>query len=759
MPPRTLTRLLVLAAALGWAAFLAFVVLRLGAPSDGARGAPHAGPATGFAVSPLTAPNLQAGDVVLAVDGRAIESYALALTGDAPPAPRWTNGQTLTYTLVRAGQTLTLPVTLGPYPLGALLRLEWPAIVSALANHLLMAFLFWRRPAQPAARALFFATGCMVPATIWSIGQQLTDLASPPLFWLYAVSSTGFYALLWPAFLHALLVFPTPWPTLARRRWLLPLLYAAPFGMLAAGLAAPPPAHALEGLGRAGLLVGRIELIYGLLILAAAVRSLVAARDPVSRAQVRWVVTVFLVITLLMLILAIIPQAILGQPLVPWNVLSLGGVLIPAAFAVAILRHRLFDIDLLLNRALVYGSLTLLVVLAYAALVGALGVLFQQSSHPAIALLATGVVAVLLQPARAGLQRAANRLIYGDRDDPYAVLAQLGRRLETTLAADDVLPALVETVALTLKLPYAAVRLDGAPAPAASFGRLPAATSPETFPLGYQGQAVGQLEAAPRSAAEPFTPGERRLLADLARQMGAAAHTVRLNADLRHSREQLVAAREEERRRLRRDLHDGLGPQLASQTLTLTAARQLLRADPAAADALLAEAVNHAQDAITDIRRVVYGLRPPALDDLGLAPALREQVERYRSSGVAFSLTAPDEWPPLPAAVEVAAYYIAHEALTNVVRHARAQHCQLRLSVEQNGHATPAALTVEISDDGVGLTSGAPAGVGLRSMRERAEEVGGAFSLRSAGGGTTIRARLPIGGDQAAVIAPPSAQP
>jgi signal transduction histidine kinase len=228
--------------------------------------------------------------------------------------------------------------------------------------------------------------------------------------------------------------------------------------------------------------------------------------------------------------------------------------------------------------------------------------------------------------------------------------------------------------------------------------------------------------------------------------MGVAAHNVHLNADLRQSREQLVAAREEERRRLRRDLHDGLGPQLASQTLTLTAARQLLRADPAAADALLAQAVGHAQDAITDIRRVVYGLRPPALDDLGLASALREQVERYQSSGVAFTLTAPGQLPPLPAAVEVAAYYIAHEGLTNVVRHARAQHCRLNLCLEPNGSSAPAALIVEIADDGVGLPPDVRTGVGLASMRERAEEVGGILTLATAPGGTTVRARLPMGG-------------
>src|SRR5262249_30976412 len=199
-------------------------------------------------------------------------------------------------------------------------------------------------------------------------------------------------------------------------------------------------------------------------------------------------------------------------------------------------------------------------------------------------------------------------------------------------------------------------------------------------------------------------------------------HAVRLTADLRRSRERLVAALEEERRRLRRDLHDGLGPQLASQTLTLTAARQLLRQDPDQAEALLAAAIQHAQAAVNDIRRVVYGVRPPALDDLGLAGALRAQAAEYGASGVRFSVSVPESLPPLPAAVEVACYRIAQEALHNVVKHAQATRCALTLSV--NG-----ALELEVADDGRGLPAQPRAGVGLGSIRHRAAQVGGQCPL------------------------------
>src|SRR5258708_8863270 len=210
-----------------------------------------------------------------------------------------------------------------------------------------------------------------------------------------------------------------------------------------------------------------------------------------------------------------------------------------------------------------------------------------------------------------------------------------------------------------LKLPYAAIPLkqDDAFVGVASYGTL--AGEPLVLPLVYQTEKVGELILGPRIPGGGWARADLRLLEGLAHQTGVAAHAVQLNAELKRARERLVLAREEERRRLRRDLHDGLGPQLASQTLTLTAATKLLRNDPGAAEALLAEATAHAQAAITDIRRVVYEVRPAALDDLGLVGALREQAARYHASGVLLMTEAPEVPPPLPAAVEVACYRIA----------------------------------------------------------------------------------------------------
>jgi signal transduction histidine kinase/DNA-binding CsgD family transcriptional regulator len=331
----------------------------------------------------------------------------------------------------------------------------------------------------------------------------------------------------------------------------------------------------------------------------------------------------------------------------------------------------LWDIDLLINRTLVYGLLTVSIVALYVLVVVGLGTVLQARDNLGTSLLATGLVAVLFQPLRTRLQRAVNRLMYGDRDEPYRVLSRLGQRLEATLAPEAVLPTVVETVAQALKLPYVAITLQQGEEflPAASYGS--AGGDLVRLSLVYQNEAVGELVLAPRAPGESFTPGDRTLLEDLAHQAGIAVHAVRLTADLKrltvdlqHSRERLVTAREEERRRLRRDLHDGLGPQLASLTLKLETARNRLAHDPLA-DRLLSDLASRTQATVADIRRLVYALRPPTLDELGPLSALRELTLQY-SEQVSIHLDAPNCLPELPAAVEVALYRIAQEALTTV---------------------------------------------------------------------------------------------
>jgi signal transduction histidine kinase len=425
---------------------------------------------------------------------------------------------------------------------------------------------------------------------------------------------------------------------------------------------------------------------------------------------------------------------------VSWGVFAYSFVLfamallaLPAGTAVAILKFRLYEIDLVVNRAIVYGVLTVCVVASYVLVVGLIGATLSDRGDLVLSLAVTGVVAVCFQPLRERVQLFVNQLMYGERDDPYAALARFGRRLETSLGADSVLPTVVETIGQTLKLRYVAVTLASSDEVAA-YGR-PVGTA-LGFPLVHQGSVVGELRLAPR-AGEQLRAADRRLIADLAPQVAAAAHAVALAQELQAAHRRLIELREEERRRIRRDLHDGLGPALAGLTFTLDAVRNLTVSDLERANALLVSATEQTQTMIGDVRRLIYGLRPPALDELGLVGALRGLAAREASPSTTITVRAPGTLPPLPAAVEVAAYRIVQEALTNVARHADARSCTVRLALERD------VLLLEIADDGQGMEE-RRVGLGLQTMQERATDLGGSCQITStSGAGTVVAARLP----------------
>ena len=418
-------------------------------------------------------------------------------------------------------------------------------------------------------------------------------------------------------------------------------------------------------------------------------------------------------------------------------------IVLAVSLGFAVLRFRLYAVDLVINRTLVYGVLTVAIVVAYMVIVVGVGALLP-GRETFLSLVATGLVAVAFAPARTWLQRRVNHLMFGQRDDPYAVLSELGRQLAAAGAPDSALQTLAETVATTLKLPGAAVELeqDGTWEIRAVHGTLPdEAAGGVVVPLHHQGEVVGRLLVAPRSPREPLGPADRRLLDDISHQSGALAHAARLTTALQRSRERLVLAREEERRRIRRDLHDGLGPSLASQTFRLDVVLERLQHDPAAAADLVAALKDHNQELVADIRRLVYELRPPALDQLGLHGALTAHADQLDRTGhlVIAVETHPDPLPSLPAAVEVAAYRIAREAMTNVVHHAAATRCTLTVEV------TDTAMSLTVTDNGIGLGDANQPGVGLLSMRERAEELGGTLELCATHpSGTQVRATLPI---------------
>jgi signal transduction histidine kinase len=363
-----------------------------------------------------------------------------------------------------------------------------------------------------------------------------------------------------------------------------------------------------------------------------------------------------------------------------------------------------------------------------------------------ISLIATGLIAVVFHPVRERLQRGINQLMFGQRDAPYAVLSYLSQQLQTTAVPTETLTSIVETIATTLKLPYVAIELieQEAQIGRAAVGA-PLGDTVE-LPLRYQNEAVGRLQVSPRAPGEKFTLNEQQLLSDIAAQTGPVASATRLTLALQRSREKLVLAREEERRRIRRDLHDGLGPTLASQTLKLDAVLDLLADDPAAAGQHIRQLKEQTRQMVADIRRLVYELRPPALDELGLLEALRAHVAQMSGANGRLRISieaAPEPLPALPAAVEVAAYRISLEAVTNVIRHARARECRVRFVIFTDEQ--PSGLRLTVADDGRGMPAKFQSGVGLISMRERAEELGGTCAVDvNQPEGTRITAVLPF---------------
>ncbi|MEO5886154.1 MAG: histidine kinase [Anaerolineales bacterium] len=464
-----------------------------------------------------------------------------------------------------------------------------------------------------------------------------------------------------------------------------------------------------------------------------------------QRQQIRWIVW-GAVASAVGLMLQIFPTLFNMSPstrlLYDFVLYPLGQVFkacLPVSIAFAILRYRLWNIELVLNRLLVYGSLSVSTMLGYLGTVFIMQALFTGLSNPVISFFATGVVAVLFEPLRRRLQRAVNRMMYGERDDPYAVLTRLANTLQSTPTTDEVLPSIAQTIGHSLKIPYVAILLDqdGEEKLAASSGM----ETPDliSFPLVYQGETIGSLHVARRGPREEFSEADRRLIENITHQAGAAAQTVRLNAELIRSRAQIVNEREDERLRIRRDLHDELGPMLASQRLKLAAVRQVIRTQPEKAEKLVEEIGQQSQETVADIRRLVHGLRPPVLDQLGLVEAIRD-LARSAQGNLTIDVSASESAvPKLSAAAEVNAYRIVLEALTNAAKHAHAKYCTVKFEIE------PDVFVIHIQDDGVGMPKEYRAGVGLRSMRLRAAEIGGRLSIEAVQPhGTHIIARLPL---------------
>jgi two-component system, NarL family, sensor kinase len=414
--------------------------------------------------------------------------------------------------------------------------------------------------------------------------------------------------------------------------------------------------------------------------------------------------------------------------------LMLGFPVLPIAATIALLRHQLLDIDVVINRTLVYAGLTAGLILGYLA-VTALG-RAALGHDPGLggSLVAAGAVAVAFAPARQFLQRKVDTMLYGDRRDPARALTEVSATLG---AADDELASAVLAVSQSLRLPDALLEAGGR-----QIGRAGPASRPATeVPLRYRAETVGRLLVWPRRGQTALHPADLTALQVVAGPLAAAVNAMRLSDQLQRSREQLITARDEERRRLHQDLHDGLGPALTAVALKADAAGNLLAADPSGARSLLAQVSAEARDSIADVRRIAHDLRPPTLDELGLAGALRHEAAQFtrRLDGHPLIVTvdAPAAVPGLDPAVEAAAYRVAAEALTNAARHSTASAVEIRL------HAGP-ALCIEIADNGAQREGQWTPGFGLSGMRQRVADLGGRFEAGPAPAGGTVRAEFPL---------------
>ncbi len=596
-------------------------------------------------------------------------------------------------------------------------------------------FIVWFRPRNPVGWLLVLGGfGHLASAVAAPAASALHDHGAPTAAVTGAVS---IFVWTWPwsigLFLPVmLLVFPDG--TLPSRRWrvvLIAVLVTAPLFVLDSG-ADPTPVQpglpsawgSISSYDSLGPLWTIAEL-RTLAVLGAGVAALVVRYrrgDSTTRQQLLW-----LILATSVVVLGVIPWSLVaGTP-----VLVLFAIpLVPAAVAVAILRGRLYDIRPFVSRALTWLLLSSIVVLGSALVVAA--VESQLVERTGIAAVLSACVAVGAAFSLPGLRRAVERMVYGARRDPAAVVGAVSKQLDGIGDLD----AVADAIRNALRLPYVAV-LAG-PETLAASGE--PGSAPRHLPLRYGGNDVGELVVEPR-------PGERRLnsldeeaLSLVAAPLSVALHALVISEELRTSRLMLISAREEERQRLRHELHDGLGPSLTGIGLSADAAANLVTSDPERAASVLVELRADARETLLEVRRLVDGLRPEAIDRVGLVGALRARAVQLSRPETPYPLAlrveAPDSLPALSPAIEVTAFRIATEAMTNVARHSAASMAVVSLEVTD-------CLVVGVRDDGLHREPW-KAGVGLEAMRTRVQELGGTLIAGPGERGGVVEARLPL---------------
>jgi signal transduction histidine kinase len=513
------------------------------------------------------------------------------------------------------------------------------------------------------------------------------------------------------------------------------------------------------GLYGARALVDTIGTAAGLLTFATAVMTAVAvvlrfrrARGE-SRQQMKWLAYVG-VAFLVSFFVSTLTIGLLGNSDLAGNIafavyasiLLLG---LPGACAIAILKYRLYDLDVVIRRTVVFGLLAAFIAAVYALVVGGVGALVGSRSNTALSFVAAAVLAIAFQPARDRARRVADRLVYGKRATPYEVLTGFSQRMAETYASDDVLARMAQILAAGTGATSARVWLmvDGAlrvgaawpvddaeVAPVQVSGdTLPAFEAEHAVEVRHQGELLGAVSVE-MPPSEPMDPGKDKLVRDLAAQAGLVLRNVRLIEELRESRRRLVAAQDEERRKIERDLHDGAQQQLVALSVQLRLAEQLVGRDEQKERELLARLQASASDALEDLRDLARGIYPPLLADKGLAAALEGQARK-----AAVPTTVEVEGVGrYPREVESTVYFCALEALNNIAKYANASRAEVRLRHDDHH------LRFDVTDDGDGFDPEANRyGTGLQGMADRLHAIGGTLQVQSAPGeGTTVIGRV-----------------
>jgi two-component system NarL family sensor kinase len=687
---------------------------------------------------------LRVGDCVMAVDGRPLED--LVRNG---PVRVYKVGDVVRYDVRRSdgpldrdcsGQLATIDVTLTPYRFGSVLWEHASVLLLACFMLALGAFLVAVRPRSAAPRALL-AAGCLYlfGRTVWPFGSQVLDLASGPRLWPFVIGDTA-TALFWGALL--LMAASLPRQSFPPRMrvigcFVLPLALHLPYIVVALR-----ETSELEKVARLITISSGSGYAIPILMVLALVFGYRSVAQPEKRAAVRWVLIPFTLGTFAYFGLGQLPAAITGRPLIPWAWFRGLFILVLAAMTVSVVRNHLFEVQIVVRR---WG---LRVVALLAGVVGVIGLwrlLIMPRTSPSDWLTAAtaGILIAALCVTITVLNRVLQRRLFGARADSDVMIAALSPRTTPVVTDENGLTATLDALKHALRLAFVHLDLTMPGVTPLSLSR-GASRPPDRVIQLYAGKVhVGELSLAVRPGLEPLGRADERLLDVLGHVLASSAYNLGLQQALRTALAQAVTAREEERRRIRREIHDGIGPLLAAALLRTETAMDL-PSESASQTESLRKLHDLQRTALTDIRSLVEGLRPPALDHGGLLWALQQHAEL--SAGIAASNSAvvsfevSGDLSILPAAVEVAAYRIAQEAISNATKHAGAQWIIVRMTRTDNG------LTVEIDDDGIGVAADTnPRGVGLASMTERATELGGSCTnAHSPTGGTRVEAWLPI---------------